>query len=70
MPAQPGRAFHPDPSDREPEAVQQRQHLGEPVRCGGEGLDATAPAVAVEDRDREGVLVRVDPGHPVDVCHP
>jgi hypothetical protein len=32
MAAKPGRALHPDPADREREAVQQRQGLGEPLR--------------------------------------
>jgi hypothetical protein len=32
VPAKPGRAFHPDPSDLEREAVQQRHGLGESLR--------------------------------------
>jgi hypothetical protein len=65
MAAKPGRSLHPDPPDRELEAVQQRQGLGEPLRWGGKRRHRAPPAASIQHRDAEHLLVRVDPCHPV-----
>ena len=69
VPAESGRAFHPDPPDREREAIQQRPGLGEPLRCGRKRRHRAPPAPPIQHRDAEHVLVRVDPGYPVCLLH-